>query len=307
MDKLSKSELEETKNRLGSLSDDQLGQEIYDDWQGFEPTPGQENAQAEAEVYRRLSTMLVKPRRWRHRLILCAEVAAVALIVILFAGSAYLYSRYHNIGSLSTNVVTAAADRATVNLPDGSTVELNGNSSLGYALSGFNSDTRRIEFQGEGYFDIVKNKSSRFIIESYGLEVTVHGTSFNLSAREGDGYASLYLVDGAVSMKSTVTGKNVTLEPEQKATLIYATGDIEVSSIDYNDNPLAWKSRRLMFRNATLATVVSRMEEYYGCEFVLDSTLVSERFTGMIPLDNIELATAVVEKTFNTSLPRSSR
>ena len=49
------------------------------------------------------------------------------------------------------------------------------------------------------------------------------------------------------------------------------------------------------------------MEEYYGCTFTLDSSLVSERLTGMIPLDNIELATAVVEKTFNTTLARVDR
>ncbi len=307
MNKLTKSELEETRRQLESLSVNQLGHEIYDDWHEFEPAPGQENVHAEAEVYRRLSTMLIKPSIRRHRLMVCAAVAAVALIVVLMAGSAYLYNRYNDIESLSTNVFTAATDRATVNLPDGSTIELNGNSSVSYTLSGFNSDTRRVEFNGEGYFDIVKDRTSEFIIESYGLEVTVHGTSFNLSVREEDGYASLYLVEGSVSMKSTVTGKNVTLVPEQKATLIYATGDINVTSVDYNDNPLAWKSRRLMFRNATLPTVVSRMEEYYGCTFTLDSSLVSERFTGMIPLDNIELATAVVEKTFNTTLARVDR
>ena len=162
MNKLTKSELEETRRQLESLSDNQLGHEIYDDRHEFEP--------AEAEVYRRLSTMLIKPSIWRHRLTICAAVAAVALIVVLMAGSAYLYNRYNDIESLSTNVFTAATDKATVNLPDGSTVELNGNSSVSYTLSGFNSDIRRVEFNGEGYFDIVKDRTSEFIIESYGLE-----------------------------------------------------------------------------------------------------------------------------------------
>ncbi|MDE5895183.1 MAG: hypothetical protein K2H00_04040, partial [Muribaculum intestinale] len=107
MNKLTKSELEETRRQLESLSDNQLGHEIYDDWHEFEPAPGQEDVHAEAEVYRRLSTMLIKPSIRRHRLTVCAAVAAVALIVVLMAGSAYLYNRYNDIESLSTNVFTA--------------------------------------------------------------------------------------------------------------------------------------------------------------------------------------------------------
>ena len=73
MNKLTKSELEETRRQLESLSDNQLGHEIYDDWHEFEPAPGQENVHAEAEVYRRLSTMLIKPSIRRHRLtVLCS-------------------------------------------------------------------------------------------------------------------------------------------------------------------------------------------------------------------------------------------
>ena len=97
MNKLTKSELEETRRQLESLSDNQLGHEIYDDRHEFEPAPGQEDVHAEAEVYRRLSTMLIKPSIRRHRLMVCAAVAAVALIVVLMAGSAYLYNRNNDI------------------------------------------------------------------------------------------------------------------------------------------------------------------------------------------------------------------
>ena len=300
--RLSRSELEETRKRLDSLSDEQLGRELYNDWHDFEPETLEESPTAETDVYRRLQTMLIKPDIRRRRIMFWAGVAAVFMIAVTLSGAIYFYMQNNALEAMSTIVATAASDRATVSLPDGSSVALNGNSSVEYTLADFKDGLRMIEFHGEGYIDVAKDKTSPFIIKSHGLEVTVYGTTFDLSAREDSGFASLYLIDGAVTMRSTLSNRSVTLNADQKAVLNYTTGAIEVEKIDVNDNPLAWKSRRLIFRNAPLATVISNMEKYYDCKFRLDSAISDESFTGMVPLDNIDMAVAVIEKTFHTGL-----
>lgn len=71
--------------------------------------------------------------------------------------------------------------RSEVVLPDGSVVKLNSGSDITYSYNA-KENIREVNFQGEGFFDVSKNKIPFVIKMSNGLRLKVHGTSFNLQA-----------------------------------------------------------------------------------------------------------------------------
>ena len=71
--------------------------------------------------------------------------------------------------------------RSEVVLPDGSVVKLNSGSDITYSYNA-KEKIREVNFQGEGFFDVSKNKIPFVIKMNNGLRLKVHGTSFNLQA-----------------------------------------------------------------------------------------------------------------------------
>ena len=69
----------------------------------------------------------------------------------------------------------------TVILADGTTVHLNAGSKLTYPVR-FAGKRRVVALEGEAYFDVVKDETRPFIVQTHLGEVTVLGTAFNINA-----------------------------------------------------------------------------------------------------------------------------
>ena len=81
---------------------------------------------------------------------------------------------------LLVRMSTGYGNRSEVVLPDGSEVKLNSGSELVYAYDA-DKKIREVHFQGEGFFDVAKDKDKPFVIRmADSLRLCVHGTSFNL-------------------------------------------------------------------------------------------------------------------------------
>ena len=70
-------------------------------------------------------------------------------------------------------------ETASIQLSDGSMVELNSGSTIKYARSF--GDERRVSLQGEAFFDVEK-ETRPFIVETFNGSVRVLGTTFNVKA-----------------------------------------------------------------------------------------------------------------------------
>ena len=66
--------------------------------------------------------------------------------------------------------------RSEVVLPDSSVVKLNSGSDITYSYNA-KEKIREVNFQGEGFFDVSKNKIPFVIKMNNGLRLKVHGTS----------------------------------------------------------------------------------------------------------------------------------
>lgn len=176
---------------------------------------------------------------------------------------------------------------SVVNLPDGSKVWLNAESSLSYP-SAFTSENRTVELKGEGYFEVLENKKKPFIVKiapSYTVEVL--GTSFNISAYESDDVIETTLVEGVVKLHLGQGGVNrkssQLLNPNEKATINRLNGNLTIDVLDVS-NETAWLQGELVFRNEPMSEVIKVLGRHFNVDFQIRdkevlTSVITARFT----------------------------
>ncbi|MES3016814.1 MAG: FecR domain-containing protein [Bacteroidota bacterium] len=149
-----------------------------------------------------------------------------------------------------------------VMLPDGSRVWLNAASSLKYPTH-FTGAERRVELEGEGYFEIAQNKLMPFRVVSNDQVVEVLGTHFNVNAYSDEKSMVTTLLEGSVKV-NTARGKTQLMKPGQQNEL-YANGDMKLSAVN-TELAVAWKDGKFIFRNEELESVMRKIARWYDVE-----------------------------------------
>lgn len=115
----------------------------------------------------------------------------VAAVIAIILTGAYFY-----LGFKAKTIVTQFAERTELVLPDASEVVLNAASELSYSPRNW-AKQRTINLKGEAFFKVAKGKS--FTVHSGEGTVTVLGTQFNVTQRQGIFEVSCY--EGLVSVR----------------------------------------------------------------------------------------------------------
>lgn len=144
-------------------------------------------------------------------------------------------------------------------LPDGTHIWLNAASVLKFPASFNNQKERRIELQGEAYFEVARNSNQPFKVMSKGQVVEVTGTHFNINAYPDENFIKTTLVEGAVMVNKQK------IFPGQEAVLT-ATG-LEVRATDV-ENETAWKNGDFVFNGNDLPTILRKISRWYDIEIV---------------------------------------
>ncbi|MEP1778984.1 FecR domain-containing protein [Reichenbachiella sp.] len=160
--------------------------------------------------------------------------------------------------------VNPKGQKSTIHLPDGSKVVLNAGSKLTYPQS-FDASVREIRLEGEAYFDVARDEAHPFVVNAKNIAVQALGTAFNVNTRNEK--IDVALTHGRVKVSVTKDNtKNVILEPGEMAT--YDKAGEQFSKATFSpDQVIAWKDGRLVFVDASLDEVISRLENWYGVEF----------------------------------------
>lgn len=177
-----------------------------------------------------------------------------------------------------TRIQTPRGGEYSVELSDGTVVQLNAESSLEFPVQ-FVGDQRQVKLRGEGYFDVVKDAKRPFIVNADDrMGVKVLGTSFNVST-----YAqkvSTTLIEGVVQVNA-LQGQHkvpVNIKPGETASIDNA-GGIKVENLDL-DKAIAWKSGVFNFNNCTMTEIAEELERWYDIRVVLDPEVAHVRFYG---------------------------
>lgn len=152
-------------------------------------------------------------------------------------------------------------------LPDGSEVWLNSNSSLRFSEA---FEERRVELEGEGFFDVVRDETRPFVVATGEVETRVLGTSFNVRAYAEEevevSVKSGRVEVAAIEATSEEVLEKVVLNPGQAATYELASQELSeaVEAIDQVD---AWRTEELVFgelANTTIGQALPTLSRFYG-------------------------------------------
>jgi len=176
---------------------------------------------------------------------------------------------------------TTYGSRSEVILPDGSLVKLNAGSNLKYHFDKV-SQTRKVDFSGEAFFEVAKSKKPFEIETTDGLHVRVLGTKFNLSTYSEDRTAQTSLFEGRVEL-SKAGSSSLVLKPGEMAVLDKTSNQISYAKGEIS-HATSWMQNKLYMENMSLEDVCKYLERWYDVHITLSDEKLGEKihYTGVL-------------------------
>lgn len=214
------------------------------------------------------------------------RIAAVILIPLL-AGSGFLLLKDRAVTSEKapkTSIYAPAGSRVSFTLPDGTEGMLNSGSTLTYEMPFINE--RSVALTGEAWFEVSHDEKHPFMVDAGDLDLTVLGTSFNVSAYPEEGYVEVVLESGKVLVDSDHYTEGMVMSPSEK--LVYENGRVTRSTTDPSKYS-SWTDGKLVFRSDSMSEVARRIERWYNVRVeIMDDDLEKYSFRATFEDDPLE-------------------
>lgn len=222
-------------------------------------------------VWNRISTSIntsekvsdpIQRRGLLVRMIPYVAAAAVALLLFIFQfGDGY-----------NTTIRVPLAKVDNIELPDGSKVTVNAQSTVKYNTESWNED-RRVLLQGEAFFDV--KKGSKFIVETGAGSIEVLGTSFNVYERKD--MLSVQCETGRVMVRAD--GKQTILTPQQAVTVVDGFHDFK-ERVNETNKRSTWRSGLFVYESRPLGEVAAELERQFDVRIQLDNEMKARLYNG---------------------------
>lgn len=172
---------------------------------------------------------------------------------------------------------TPVGGQYQLTLPDGTKVWLNAATKLKYP-SRFASNERKVEIDGEAFFEVAKNDKQPFrVVLQDGSTVTVLGTHFNVMAYNNETEKEITLLEGKVAVAKNNRVEN--LEPGTQA-IVKTDAITKRTGID-TEEVTAWKNGLFVFHDATIESIMKQVERWYDAKVVYKGT-IKQQFNATI-------------------------
>lgn len=239
------------------------------------------------------------------------KVAAVMVLSFVFGGLAVYFQ--HQSPEVETKtrsyceIVSPLGSISQVILPDSSVVWLNAGSKLRYSTD-FNTDDRKLALEGEGYFQVAKNKKLPFVVDAFGFLVEAVGTEFNVKAYAEEETIETILVEGKVQLahRTANIADNIYLSPKFKATFYKSSKSAEENGqprlvISPNNDPVlftAWRDDRFIFKSVLFKDLMVLLGRKYNFYFEFENDeILNYRFTGTLEDESLQQVMEVIKIT----------
>lgn len=194
--------------------------------------------------------------------------AAAAAIGLLF-GVWHLSDRhaYREMSARPISLETPAGQRITMQLPDGTHVQLNAGTKLEYPQV-FAKGMRRVKLSGEAMFEVSHDARRPFVVETFASEIEVLGTRFNVLSDEQNARFSTTLVEGSVQVRSLLDRSQVlTMQPNEMVELV--GGKLcKTTTQDFRD--LCWTEGLIHIKRMPFDELMQRFETAYSIKITID-------------------------------------
>jgi transmembrane sensor len=232
--------------------------DLYFHLKKFDAESAFQNLKRQMHLERKKSFML-----WKNRSFL--RIAAVVTVVLIVASVGFFTGSRQEKDDRQTGVVMDQYGNSRIQLSDGSVVTLNHDTKINYPDK-FTSDIRKVQIEGEAFFEVQPDPERPFIIHAGQATIKVLGTSFNVNAYPENDGVEVVVETGKVQVSkmenATTIASEVILAPGDRGILTGPDGELRKSR---NDNPnfLSWKTRNFVFNKTSLKEVIQQLNKVY--------------------------------------------
>ncbi|MDL2303801.1 DUF4974 domain-containing protein [Bacteroides sp. OttesenSCG-928-D19] len=236
------------------------------------------------DIHRRME----KERRFVPRYKWIA-VAASLIALIGIAGLAIYQSGFNRLDNNFITLSNPPGTRTQVCLPDGSSVMLQGGSTLQYPEE-FKGRNRHVKLTGEAFFDVVKDEKKPFKVKSGRVNVQVYGTTFNVEAYDEDELVNVTLQTGRIGLSVDEFEGEIMMIPNQQIVYNKTTHAIKKRTVNASEVS-GWTTGHLFFDSVSLKEIATKIERYYNVTIVfaspeLEGIVYTGEFDDNEPLEN---------------------
>ncbi len=236
---------------------------------------------------------IIEPRR---RLKLKTYLLNAAVITgLLLGGSllAWMVFSPRNGSEAVTLTYSALTGKSKFVLPDSTVVWLNSNSRIAYT----SDKERRVKLEGEAFFSVT-HTGEPFVVSAGNLNVTVHGTEFNVDAYADCATTTVSLYEGSVSMQivsGDTPSENVFLKPGEEGCFDKESGTLSIEEADV-ELAKAWTGDKLKVNRKNLRQVCSYLSEWYDVDITIDpATPNDQSYTFTIDGQSLDEVMAILK------------
>ncbi len=234
--------------------------------------------------------------RNRIRYTLIGTVLGAILLIATWRASAYRLTTA--MAAHASIYTTANGERATITLPDGSTVVLNVASRL-EVPGDFAAGNRALRLSGEAMFTVVPASGAPFTVRAGSSMARVLGTRFVVRHYSTDSVTSLAVQDGKVAVGSTVvTAAQQALVPRQGLPIVTA---VPPSRFTFATSVLTLEGQRLI-------DAIPELNRWYDADIRLgDIDLDARRVGGQFVAGSLGDLTKILAMTLGVRVERNGQ
>jgi len=196
--------------------------------------------------------------------------AAVAVLCVLGWWAYYMFA------PVPLQTVSTLAETRTITLPDQTEIVLNRYSSLTYPER-FRGKDRKVQLQGEAYFEVSKDAAHPFKVEA-GAIIICH---VNFKANPEDTLVKTTLLEGSVSV--SLIGKaeeSLILSPNESAIYNKDKKSLTLHTENNASEEIIWRNGTLLFKSIPLQEIVRQLSNAFHTDIrIEDADLQNYRMT----------------------------
>ncbi len=268
----------------------------WQDWLAMNSANGKafakaENCWAEMDNIPELPQIQPRPKKDdKHTTGLLRRFAPIAATILVILSVGFFIQNSLIVPVVTTTYQTARAEHKTIQLDDGSAINLGGRSIVNIDYS--DSQRHVTLVRGEAVFDVAKNKTRPFIVQVGKGTVTAIGTKFNIHSTGKD--VTVTVLEGIVEVNPDLSDTNHAITPlprvsAGKAVSYHDNGDISEVVTTNIEAAISWEKGLLVRVDTPLAKIIEDVNRYSPREIIIgDASLNNIRFTGTVLNDGID-------------------
>lgn len=226
------------------------------------------------------------------------KIAAIFVGVMALGFASHIYNK-----SLYFEQSNFTAAVMEIELPDGSLVTVDKQSTLSYKKDWLSRFTRQVKLSGRAYFEIERDTLHKFLVHTNDTRVEVLGTKFTVS--DYFNKTQVILNEGKVRVRSTKSNKPFVLQIPGEQLIISENG-IAKQGLVNKKLYFSWLEERLNFNSCKVSETIGFLSDSYNLNITIkNKNALDKQLFGSAPSDSPELIVEAIARITNSTVVKT--